>query len=387
MTQTKFASSARPMDAFMAATETTSGPIRRIAIVSDSLPERNGVGAYYCDLLDQLRTAGYEATLLSPSAERWTLLQFPLPGDATQRIWIPSPLRFRRVLKKLQPELVIAATPGPYGLLGAWWARRLDAQLIFGFHTHYSGVTELYRNRFLRSFSRFYFSVADAILFRTSDLVLANSRSMVDLALSLGAKRADVMGTLLPPSALQPAVTPVRPRLERVLFAGRLAPEKRVDTVIDAARELPDIHFRIAGDGPLRRDIEKAAARLPNVEVLGWLSRQSLLLELDLADLLVLPSVLESFGTVALEAMARERLALVSAACGIVDWPELANSLYRIAPGETTADAIRRVAALPSDVRAATARSARRVALDLNRQSLRHWIELSRVKQTGHASA
>ncbi len=369
----------RALDAYMDASDPASGQTTGpVVIVSDSLPERNGVGAYYWDLLGLLDDAGCAATILCPSEKRPTLLRFPLPGDSTQRIWIPSLFRFRRVMRQVRPHAVIVATPGPYGLLGAWWAKRLGAKLIVGFHTHFSGVTDLYHNRFLRAFSRFYFNIADKILFRYGDLVLANSEAMVDLAGRLGARNVGVMGTLLPSDSLQEPAAPLTGALHRIVFAGRLAPEKRVQTVIDAARELPDIGFTIAGDGPLKKSVEAQAADIPNLEYLGWVSRERLLAEIDNADMLVLNSVVESFGTVALEAMARERLALVSGTCGIVDWPDLVDSLYQIRDGESLADAIRRIAALPPEARSATATSARKAALRLNRGSLLHWLDVIR---------
>jgi glycosyltransferase involved in cell wall biosynthesis len=347
-----------------------------VVIVSDSLPERNGVGAYYWDLLRLLEDTGCNATILCPSEKRPALLRFPLPGDSTQRIWIPSVFRFRRIMKQYRPRSIIVATPGPYGLLGTWWARRLGAKLIVGFHTHFSGVTDVYNNRFLRAFSRFYFNIADKILFRYGDLVLANSEAMVGLARSLGAREVGVMGTLLPSDSLREPAAPLNDELTGIVFAGRLAPEKRIETVIEAARELPRIRFTIAGDGPLRKLVAQQAARIPNLDYLGWVSRERLLGELDRADMLVLNSVVESFGTVALEAMARERLALVSRTCGIVEWPDLVDNLYQIGAGESLADAIRRVAALPAASRVATARAARRAALRLNRGSLLHWLDV-----------
>ena len=352
------------------------GGIGRVAIVSDSLPERNGVGAYYQDLVDQLEDSGFRTVFLCPTGKKGEYLKFPLPGDATQRIWIPSPRRFRKAMRDLQPETVVVATPGPYGLFGAWWAKRMGARLLFGYHTNYSGVTDLYKNPFLRGFSRFYFSLADKVLFRYADLTLANSEGMVDLAREQGAQDVEVLGTLIPRISLNEPVTPLREKLERVLFAGRLAPEKNVQTVIDAAGELPDIQFTIAGDGPLKDEIEQQAARLPNVEYLGWVSRKDLIAQMDRADMLVLPSYMESFGTVALEAMARQRLALVSAACGIVDWPGLVDQLYRIREGQTVTDAIREIAALPPEARAAIATGARQAACQLNQSSLLHWINL-----------
>ena len=359
-----------------------TGRIGPVVIVSDSLPERNGVGAYYCDLKNLLEDEGFEATLLCPSEERPTLLKFPLPGDSTQRIWIPSVFRFREVMRAIKPRAIIAATPGPYGLLGAWWSRRLGARFIVGFHTHFSGVTDLYNNRFLRAFSRFYFSIADKILFRYADLVLANSESMVDLAKRLGAKRVGVMGTLLPRDSLPEPERQIDGQLRRVVFAGRLAPEKRVHTVIDAARKLPHIGFTIAGDGPLQKQVAQHSQDLSNLEYVGWVSRKQLIEQVDRADMLVLNSVVESFGTVALEAMARGRLALVSKTCGIVDWPELVQSLYQIENDETLADAIDRIASLGPSERAAVALSARRAALRLNRGSLLHWLDMLQAEET-----
>ncbi len=357
------------------------GDIGPVIIISDALPERNGVGAYYKDLLDQLTELGYEATFLAPNPDKWQLLKFPLPGDATQTVYLPSLFRFRRVMRQVRPRAIVVGTPGPFGLLGTFWAKRLKARLIVGFHTHFSSVTDLYSNRWLRSFSRFYFNIADNLQFRYGDQILANSDQMVDLAKSLGAKNVEVMGTLLPPAALKPA-TPVRERVEHVLFAGRLAPEKRVQLVVDAARALPDIQFTIAGQGPLKDDIDRQSASIPNLNTLGWVTRQELLDVMDTADVLVLPSTVESFGTVALEAMARQRLALVSRNCGIVDWPSLAEHIYRIEDGENVTTAIERIAALEPRQRQATAAGGRDAALSLNHNSIVHWANMLSVTES-----
>jgi glycosyltransferase involved in cell wall biosynthesis len=58
------------------------------------------------------------------------------------------------------------------------------------------------------------------------------------------------------------------------LFAGRLSPEKGIGTVVRAFETLPDIPLKIAGDGPLRDELERAvrARALGNIEVLGRVS-------------------------------------------------------------------------------------------------------------------
>lgn len=360
--------------------EADSAPVRpgRVAIISDAMPERNGVGAYYHDLIGQLEELGYETEFICPTGKGAGIVRLPLPGDSTQKVYLPSLPRFRRILRNLEPETIVVATPGPFGLLGAWWAKRLGARLIVGFHTHFSGVTDLYGNPFLRPLSRFYFNFADKYLLRNADLTLGNSEAMVELATELGAERAELMGTLLPtPVRVQP-LAPIRDKVGRVLFAGRLAPEKRVDTIVAAARELPDIAFAIAGDGPQKSDVVKTAAELPNLEYLGWVSRDDLIEQMDLSDVLVLPSYVESFGTVALEAMARQRVALVSANCGILDWPGLSEHIYRIDEDETVADALRQIQAQTFEAREDKAIAGRIAASRLNNKSLLHWCELMR---------
>lgn len=49
-----------------------------------------------------------------------------------------------------------------------------------------------------------------------------------------------------------------------VLMVSALVPNKHVDVGIDAVSKIPEAHLVVAGDGPLRKDIEAAAARSLN---------------------------------------------------------------------------------------------------------------------------
>lgn len=348
----------------------------RIMVFSDAIPDRNGVGAYYCDLIHQLEEEGWRTDFAGPDdTKRWQP-RIGMPGDPTQQVWMPSVLRVARQVRALAPRLIIAATPGPYGMLGLWWARKLGLPLVAGLHTDFPGVTSHYPTAWLRFISRHYFVRADRQLFRHAELVLGNSDSMLALAAERGARRTELIGTLLPGRMLRQPATPPRPELRHVLFAGRLAPEKNVHTLVKAAHALPDIHFTIAGDGPLYNAIRRESDTLPNLDCTGWVSRDEMLDRLDQADLLVLPSELESFGNVALEAMARQRLVLVSRGCGILDWPELAAPLFRLSPEQTVADAISEIAALPAEERHERARRGKEAALTLNGESLAQWESL-----------
>ncbi len=350
----------------------------RIVILSDAQPGRNGVGTYYEDLRAHLAGHGTRVTLLAPGVadarDQW--LSLPLPGDDTQRLALPSPIRLRRRLHALAPHAVIVATPGPYGMLGARYARAVDARLIVGMHTHLEALSTLYWGAILGRLNRWGLAALNRRLCRRADCVVANSTEMADVAEHCGALRTRLVGTLLPRDFLDAPLEPRGDRLERAVFVGRLAAEKRVEQVIEAAERLPEVAFAIAGDGPLRAGVEQAARRLPNLHYLGWLPRAQIRAAIDASDLLLLPSSVEAFGTVAMEAMARGRGALVSGDCGIRDWPGLAQGLWTIGVDEHVADAIARVGALDGRMRRERVRAAREAVLAMNERALREWLAI-----------
>jgi glycosyltransferase involved in cell wall biosynthesis len=158
------------------------------------------------------------------------------------------------------------------------------------------------------------------------------------------------------------------------LFAGRLAPEKNLGAVVAAAEALPEIRFMIAGDGPLRQWLTTQAERLANLEYIGWVNRPRILPLIDDVDALVLPSTVESFGTIALEAMARGRLVVVSSQCGILSWNLLKRGLFQMRDDETLSQTLRRVRELDHAILERKAGIARDAAREINDRNLRHWV-------------
>ena len=105
-------------------------PLKRLRVlaISDAAPSRNGAGAYYLDLLEHMKGKVKEARLFSPTINengKWQAgLVLPLPGDKTQKLCFPNIFRLNRIFKDMQPDIVVIATPGIYGITGAWLARR-----------------------------------------------------------------------------------------------------------------------------------------------------------------------------------------------------------------------------------------------------------------------
>lgn len=349
----------------------------RVVFFSDSLPERNGTGSYYHDLIEQLRSRIDCVDILQPEAPTgFQPFRFPLPGDTTQQLMAPNPMKIRRALARVRPHVIVSVTPGPYGLLGPWMARRHQCSFISAYHTHFAGLADLYWRPFKRQLISGCLGSANRFLCQRSRTVLIHNRSLGDTVMGLGARQYEVMGTPLARSFVDTPPAPLPEGLQQICFAGRLAAEKNIDALLDAARRWSSIRFVIGGDGPLKARVEAGVAELPNLDYRGWLNRDTLRELIDESSLLVLPSHQETFGSIALEAMARGRPALVSENIGIHDWAQLAAGLYKIHRGETLSDAIARLQNDSPGSLAAVAAQARNAALQLNDDTLEQWLNV-----------
>lgn len=352
----------------------------RIMIVSDAAPERNGVGAYYQDLIQYMQSEVAGLDIISPVINddgRWEGgINVPLPGDTTQKFLIPNFFKISRQMKAFKPDVVIVPTPGLIGLAGAYLGRKQGAIVLHGFHTWFEALADLYWGKIEGALNRGYFWVSNKLLFRWSDVVVANSDEMVKIADDFGSKKSFRVGTPVAYHFINtPPPEPVT-QVNKVLFAGRLAAEKNLQAIVDAAAEHPDLQFSISGDGPERKIVEQAASSLPNVQYLGWLSREQLMAQIDQHDCLVLPSHVESFGTIALESMARGRVTVVSRNCGICQWPDLNKGLFIIEPHSTLSDMLGSLRSIDGKLIKQKTHDGRLAANQLNDWSMGMWYSL-----------
>jgi len=116
-----------------------------------------------------------------------------------------------------------------------------------------------------------------------------------------------------------------------VLTVARFYPRKRIDVLLEAARELEDrvrgFELRIVGDGPENQRLRALAPR--SARFLGTIPRRALATEYKRCDAFCLPSVQEGFGIVFLEAMAAGR-AIVAVSSSAV--PEVVPHAVLVTP-------------------------------------------------------
>jgi glycosyltransferase involved in cell wall biosynthesis len=154
------------------------------------------------------------------------------------------------------------------------------------------------------------------------------------------------------PRVLDPAET-----ARKILFAGRLAAQKNVPTLLEAlavyARKYGrDVRLTLAGDGELRGELEAQAERLGLADIVvfvGTLHGEALENAYQESDVLALTSTQESFGLVFIEAMTKG-VPIVS-----VDIPAIRNVVENGVNGvlaqpnpESVAEAIHTVLADPA---------------------------------------
>ncbi|MGA9597974.1 MAG: glycosyltransferase, partial [Acidimicrobiia bacterium] len=141
-----------------------------------------------------------------------------------------------------------------------------------------------------------------------------------------------------------------------VIYAGRLAPPKGLETLI-AAWDVGglDIPLKIAGEGPLKHVVVQAAATNPNIEFLGEVTPEETSALVGDAMFSNVPTVgIETFGRVAAESLAKGTPVIATAHGGLAEIVANGETGILFPPGDVSAlvSAVKTLAADPERLRA-----------------------------------
>jgi 1,2-diacylglycerol 3-alpha-glucosyltransferase len=340
------------------------GPLR-VALFTDNYgPGHSGI-LYAVQFLEgELLAHGHECLVVAPACDgpnphaaapgrrEYRLPAIHLPG-------VPAALASGRGFEKAldafaadPPDVIHVHGLGPVGLLGVWAAQRCGVPLLVTWHTdfeayadHYARLTpfldawvrllklntygfdrkvvrEQLRDlkpflRPRRGMSRRGVLNAAAGMLRAADLVTTPSDKTAIRVKELAPEarvRVSPNGADALPPGTQLAPTPG----PRIIYIGRIAPEKGIPLLLDAfgwvREEIPDAELMIVGDWTASTALKKkltAARRRGGVTLVGQIDRDALAPYYDSADVFAFPSLTDTQALVLHEA-AHEGVPIVS---------------------------------------------------------------------------
>jgi glycosyltransferase involved in cell wall biosynthesis len=329
-----------------------------IAVITSSYPRYpgDGVGTFIHSLLAAISNLGHQVDILTPYdpkssrqwlsqwrvrpilfiwPKRWSLLGHArsLTGDLHLK-WYSYPLvclfvffsffHLRRLVIRNKSEVIFAQWLIPGGLIGALVSRITKIPLVISFHGSDIYVAERYF--FLKPILKF--------IFKSTCRATACSRDLAERVVKLGLPPSKV--TVIPygvdTKRFQPNASGAQKAKEKlslketrpiIIAMGRLVHKKGFSYFIKSIPHVliskPNSLFLIAGEGDLRFDLEELADSLyikKNFRMLGHLPWQDTQDYLALADIVVVPSIIDDAGNV--DGLPNVVLEALSTGCALV---------------------------------------------------------------------
>src|SRR3954466_7020618 len=180
---------------------------------------------------------------------------------------------------------------------------------------------------------------AQRLAYRAAHRVVANSSAGADRPRQEGVPDAKIV--VIPNGIDISHFRAPQPRKQRRIIAtvANLRQEKGHDVLLHAAalirRQVPDVRFRIIGDGPLRDSLQQLASRLGLLDVVEFLGhREDVAALLATSDLYAFPSRTEAFPNGLIEGMAAGLPVVASAVGGMLELVDDRRNGRLVPPGD-----------------------------------------------------
>lgn len=295
----------------------------RVAIFTESYePIVNGVSVSVATLRDGLRARGHEVFVFAPKFPGYddggATFRFPsIVSRVAPDYPVPLPWSMENWhdFRKVNPDIVHTHSPFFLGLAGMRWGRRIGVPVVSTNHTlyveylHYLPfIPPTMTKAVLLGHMKHYYTRCDAVVTpsRVVEQVLRsygikNNIEVIGSGIAAGRSKAD-RGARSRYGISEDAFV--------LLYVGRIAREKNLGLMLRAfqivKQRYPHCRLMIAGSGPYEEDCMALAGNLgvaDSVIFTGLLPRDELDKAYGLADLFVFPSMTETQGLVACEAL------------------------------------------------------------------------------------
>ena len=242
----------------------------------------------------------------------------PFPFYPEYKFAFPGPSLFRGI-RRFKPDLIHLTVPDTLGMGLAIYAKIKRIPLLISFHTDFISYLEernlWYLSRPWWPILRWFYNSADSLL-------VPGRESGVKLA-AHGIQPASVWSRGLPEGLFSPSFRSESLRRrwgaegkKVILFSGRFAWFKGLRVFAQVynlfkkeKKENPAPVFVLIGRGPLEEDLKN---RMPDAVFPGYMTGEDLSAAYASSDILLFPSITETFGNVIQEAIASGLPAVVS---------------------------------------------------------------------------
>ena len=299
----------------------------RITFVSETfMPNTNGIVTRLCASIKWLIKQGHNVQVIAPEMGVKEFEGVPIEGIAAHKFWLypdlPLALPSRqvgRIIQDFKPDLVHVVNPALLGVAGVYYSKHFRIPLVASFHTNIPKYVDYYRLPFLKSGLWWYFRT----LHNQAKLNLCTSepikqeltqRRFRNVHVWQRGVDIDLFGPGCYSAAMRQRLIGEHPQNTLLLYVGRLAAEKQIESLRSVLDTSPTHSLAIIGDGPHRGYLEEYYQGT-NTVFTGFLYGQDLAAAYASSDIFVFPSTTETLGLVILEAMA-SRIAVVAADSG-----------------------------------------------------------------------
>ncbi|MCW6160417.1 MAG: glycosyltransferase [Candidatus Micrarchaeales archaeon] len=229
-----------------------------------------------------------------------------------------APFITQMKLNEINPDIIHCHTPFFMGAWGLTLGKVNKIPVVSTFHTLFTDrfvLQEYFSKRAVPYVQKYSWTYA-RLFYNRCDRVMAPSETLREVLEKHGISKVSTVPNGVDTDRFNPSIKAgsLRRRLRKdryeriVLYLGRMSKEKRVETLLKAAKLLKDddVRFIMAGAGPSLDKYKHIAdrMRLDNVEFTGFVSDKALPKYYAACDAFCIPSTFETQGVVCLEAMA-----------------------------------------------------------------------------------
>ncbi len=303
----------------------------RVALYTGTFQrDQDGVAKTIYRLVDTIVEKGMDLAVWSPlitegadrgfQLHRVASLSLPLYKD--YRIGIPKGIQ--RELDEFKPDIIHIATPDIVGRSFLRYGRKKGIPVVTSYHTDFSSYLKYYHLTFLRGalwrYLKWFHNGCHA--------TFAPTRKVKKELENRGIEDVHVWSRGIDTSQYGPERRSRKLRKEWgvegktvILYSGRFVWYKDIDVFVDVYRNLKrkykdGVGFVLIGSGPREGDLKKS---IPEGVFPGYLTCEKLWSAYASSDILLFPSVTETFGNVVLEAVASGVPAVVSDVGGCME--------------------------------------------------------------------